>query len=262
MRRNIATMAVALATTALAGCTGQGPSGATSDRAADTSLVVHNSPPENVTAGSPEANEEFWFPGVGSEMDYRMTVNGDISNITLRVVEEGVFEGHPVYFLSIDREEPGFDTTAGNPCGRATIDVWSAVQNTWLACLKDDQVLASALPGTHWGHHPLFVGKRWTATYEWRDRTGGGPRGQSTITREVKAYEAVTVPAGTFDAFRIEIVNYRWNGINVAVPDWGETWWHSLESDTSIKILFWRTAQNPYGSAKITMELVEDRPTE
>jgi len=53
---------------------------------------------------------------------------------------------------------------------------------------------------------PLSVGKRWTD-----ERTIGGERrsGNENSSWEVKAYEKITVPAGTFDCFRVEGVIWR-----------------------------------------------------
>jgi len=49
---------------------------------------------------------------------------------------------------------------------------------------------------------PLAVGKTWSGEYEWKNRQG--IYGTSDIKVKVLARETVTVPAGTFDAFKIE----------------------------------------------------------
>lgn len=48
---------------------------------------------------------------------------------------------------------------------------------------------------------PLAVGNQWTVEYPWKS---GQLVGSDHLTRRVVAYEKVSVPAGAFDAFRIE----------------------------------------------------------
>jgi hypothetical protein len=55
---------------------------------------------------------------------------------------------------------------------------------------------------------PLFVGKQWEVSYE---VAGADPRYRMRkITARVVAYEKVTVPAGTFDAFTILARDVAW----------------------------------------------------
>ena len=50
------------------------------------------------------------------------------------------------------------------------------------------------------------MGKRWNYT---RRLEGGSSDGIESATWQVKAYEKVTVPAGTFDCFRVEGVIWQ-----------------------------------------------------
>lgn len=71
---------------------------------------------------------------------------------------------------------------------------------------------------------PLFVGKRWSHSYD----SNGVPR---RISSKVTAYEQVTVRAGTFMAFRIEIEDQR--------PDreypYLKTFWYSPQVKAVVK---------------------------
>ena len=56
---------------------------------------------------------------------------------------------------------------------------------------------------------PLEVGKKWSFKYTFANKTNSG-KGRVQLDAEVVAYEKITVPAGTFDAFRIENRGF-WN---------------------------------------------------
>jgi hypothetical protein len=57
-----------------------------------------------------------------------------------------------------------------------------------------------------WFSFPLFVGKKWSYSRRLENTSSDGIE---SATWEVKAYETVTVPAGTFDCFRIEGVIWQ-----------------------------------------------------
>ena len=70
-----------------------------------------------------------------------------------------------------------------------------------MACLKDGQTLVNAIPylgDTEW---PLKVGNRWRTPYLWMQQDGQEYELWEEYT--VFAYEEVTVPAGTFMAYKI-----------------------------------------------------------
>ncbi len=56
---------------------------------------------------------------------------------------------------------------------------------------------------------PLEVGKKWSFKYNFANKTNPG-KGRIQLDAEVASYEKVTVPAGSFDAFRIETKGF-WN---------------------------------------------------
>ncbi len=70
---------------------------------------------------------------------------------------------------------------------------------------------------------PLRVGAAWAGRYEWQRLGGSGSEAYKTTVRaKVARFESVTVPAGTFQAFRIELESnardYRNNRIIWYVP--------------------------------------------
>lgn len=75
---------------------------------------------------------------------------------------------------------------------------------------------------------PLFVDKKWRHYFT---NTVGNNVAQRTVWAEVKAYEQVTVPAGTFWTYRIEVVNQR---AGVPLPAY-ETFWYAPEAKSYVK---------------------------
>ena len=66
------------------------------------------------------------------------------------------------------------------------------------------------------------VGKRWTTRFESTNRQGAV--GMSVLDLHIAARERITVPAGTFDAFRIEGHGFT-NGLPVGVVEMRPKWW-------------------------------------
>lgn len=71
--------------------------------------------------------------------------------------------------------------------------------------LKGD-VLVEFKPQHQGLSFPLFVGKKWSSRYA-GFRADKNRKWDSLLECEAKAYEPVNVPAGTFDAFRVECVD-------------------------------------------------------
>ncbi len=68
---------------------------------------------------------------------------------------------------------------------------------------------------------PLFVGKSWVNRYRMRDHERGRTWDSIVWDGEVKAYEEVTTPAGTFKAFKIVHGNPYAEVIRWYSPDLG-----------------------------------------
>ena len=74
--------------------------------------------------------------------------------------------------------------------------------------------------------YPLeyVVGKRWTTRFESTNRQGA--IGTSVLDLHIAARERITVPAGTFDAFRIEGHGYT-AGLKAREVELQPRWWMS-----------------------------------
>jgi len=134
--------------------------------------------------------------GVGTNWTFvDSSVNGQPG--TLTVVQIGQFNGREAYLLEVS---PSFDNP-GNPCDGADGQWIDAATHNWMACIKNGQTLANAYPylgDTEW---PLKVGNRWRTPYLWIGQDGQEYELWEEYT--VFAHEEVTVPAGTFMAYKI-----------------------------------------------------------
>ena len=115
----------------------------------------------------------------------------------------------------------------------------------WLGIVRGDKPLITWEPGLNWDW-PLEVGKTWTKNYSITIHAAKRTVPFQT-TQKVEAYEDVTVPAGTFTAFKIstsstlgeETVN-----------------WFSPEVGIFVKSINTRTAKNAAGPGRRETELV------
>ncbi|MGD2247611.1 MAG: hypothetical protein PVF58_04335 [Candidatus Methanofastidiosia archaeon] len=91
-------------------------------------------------------------------------------------------------------------------------------------------------PGNYIVQFPLYLGKTWEATYtfvEWTyDKTLGEwvqtSEIEVEIEAEVTAFESVTVSAGTFEAYKIEVMYYTFKIVKSFI-------WYAPEVKNSIK---------------------------
>jgi hypothetical protein len=72
---------------------------------------------------------------------------------------------------------------------------------------------------------PLEVGKKWSFSDQFVDKSLGDVEGRSDGTVEVVGYEKVSVPAGEFDAFKMQTDAKRASGGARAEESW--TYWYS-----------------------------------
>jgi len=110
---------------------------------------------------------------------------------------------------------------------------------------------------------PLWVGKSWDTTYTFTDFVYGQhwpvARSHATVT----AFEDVTVPAGTFKAFRIEQETgigsessggFRTMGV-LGIGAY-ETWWYAPGPKIIVKNVIRRRGSNYRGSGVVTSHLL------
>jgi len=107
-----------------------------------------------------------------------------------------------------------------------------------------------------WLSFPLEVGKQWTADNNWQMCEFSGPE---KVQVKVVDYEKVTVPAGQFDAFRLEITT-SWT--NETVRDSGAnsgTYWYAPAARAIVKFNYKSSGCNSVCCASDACELVQSR---
>ena len=160
---------------------------------------------------------------VGSSWTYDHTVNGETVRGTSTIVEKREIDGREVdvHAVSQPNREPG------STCEGANGYLYDAVSHNWMACLKDGEILGSLSP--HNGHYewPLEVGKTWRFQRTWTDNVNPQWSGPGWEEFTVVAWEEVTVPAGTFMAYKVIRTKTSWqtrseeNSIIWYAPEFG-----------------------------------------
>ena len=102
---------------------------------------------------------------------------------------------------------------------------------------------------------PLSVGQRWQYTSNWVSKIRNAT-GSANYTVAVVAYERIRVPAGDFDAFRIESkADMQGTAINVQLDaDLDAIYWYAPAARAIVKSI----STNPY-TGTATVELVSYR---
>ena len=98
------------------------------------------------------------------------------------------FDGKPAYGIS----------------GPEGVTVLDPITFNTLGTLKDGKVVTSYAPATGPFSWPLWGGKAWTAAYQYTGLSYGRTWLAAWADTKVAAFEPITVPAGTFQAVRIE----------------------------------------------------------
>ena len=130
------------------------------------------------------------FPPVGTKYTYIIASERGRIKRSFAVIEEGVFKGEEVRREAI--------------IGRNGMKIYDKKSNNWMATIIDGEVVRGAKPHDGLFSFPLHVGKKYTSRFILSRK--GRKRGRD-ITRniEVTGFEKVKVPAGTFDAFKIDV---------------------------------------------------------
>lgn len=184
---------------------------------------------------APKATPDFAATGSSWTINYRATGSfGSVSDQrTNEVLPSRTWQGRTVRALQ------GKDfTTLSDPASGG-----------WIAQVKGTQPLISWDPPLGW-EWPLTVGKTWT-----RKQSATLHATKQTINFEstwvVESYEDVTVPAGTFKAFKVK---YSDNIGNEAI-----NWW-SPQVQGNAKTWAARTSNHRAGAGTIETQLVAYRP--
>jgi hypothetical protein len=120
-------------------------------------------------------------------------------------------------------------------------------QGGWIGIVKGDKPLITWDPPLLWDW-PLTVGKSWKRDYRMTIHAAKRTIPYQ-VTQKVEAYESVTVPAGTFKAFKIS-TSSTLGDENV--------FWFSPEVGVYVKQSYRRTAKHAQGPGTREIELVAE----
>jgi len=180
---------------------------------------------------------EMGFPPPGTE--WRMKIvdhEGAVETRAFAVLEESVYQGKQVY-RTTDGDDIGiFDKATGN--------LIAALQG------KDLKELFVYSPHEETFSWPLWVGKQWRASPTAYDRVKGRSWSPIEDFWKVEAYEDVTVPAGTYKAFRLRSTPGKNSRAN-------HTIWYAPEIKLIVKEVAERTWGHYRGPGKFVSELIE-----
>jgi len=164
---------------------------------------------------------------IGSSFVFQDTnlSNGRICKVIMTVKEKKQFEGKPAYWIQVKREKDQY------------FDIYDMNLN-WIGSSEDGKELESAEPCIRVFDWPLKVGKKWDSSYTLRVYSQGIHVSTSKVAINIRTYEEVTVPAGTFKTLRIQAGE--------------ETFWYAPSIGWAVK-----EEIEPYGKAEWLFELVE-----
>ncbi len=163
----------------------------------------------------------------GSRFVYQDTglATRKICRMTMVVREIKEFEKKPAYWIDVVRE------------GKNYFDIYDMNLN-WIGSFANGKELEFAEPCIRLFKWPLTVGKKWNSHYTLRDYSQGSHTSTSDVAMNIRTYEKVTVPGGTFEALRIQAG--------------GETVWYAPSIGWIVKERI-----GPYGKDGWRLELVE-----
>jgi hypothetical protein len=130
---------------------------------------------------------------MGSRFTYQDTdlSNGKIYKVAIIVKEMKEFRRKLSYWIEVSREEKSY------------FDIYDMSLN-WIGSFADGKELESAEPCIQVFNWPLKIGKKWNSNYTVKEYSGGAHLSHSKTGVNIRTYEEVKVPAGTFKALRIQ----------------------------------------------------------
>ena len=187
--------------------------------------------------------------GVGSTWIFDHTLNGETVRYSQSIAERREDTGREVYVVadSMPHRDPGY------PCDGANGSLFDVENDSFIACTKDGKILASTTPYHGRYNWPLQVGKSWRTKYFWTDKTIHPDwSGSSWEEWTIVAWEEVTVPAGTFMAYKIVRTKTEWETTSkdVAIN------WYAPELLALVKGVWHRGPKDGYGPAEHMWEIV------
>ena len=181
---------------------------------------------------------EVGFPPVGTKWVGRIVPqSGPTVTLTYTVIEDGTYESIPVH-----RVVAGIDT-----------NLYDVATSNMMATLRFGKEATSITPHDGTFSWPLFVGKTWTATYTFNNRVQGMTIGPMHVEYRVTAYEDVSVPAGSWKAFKIE---------SETASNAFSTIWYAPDAKLIVKRINETTIGHPMGRTKWVYEIISYTPPE
>lgn len=174
------------------------------------------------------------FPAFGTSWKYRDTLGDGSQSIATSTARPVSHRGRDYYGVS-----DGASLTLRDPSD------FNVVMR-----LQDDKEVMRMAPSAGTYSWPLWVGKAWTITYSYDDFERGRSWNRVDRTWRVTAYEDVTVPAGTFKAFKMESLPGANDGVTSVI-------WYSPEAKLPVKSIDERLSSNYLGARKTTSELMD-----
>lgn len=186
-------------------------------------------PPGAVTASA-------GFPAPGTSYVMRITTEGGKTrDHTITVLPDSSYEGRAVHRV--------WD-------GDVVVVLDQATRNT-VVRLRGGRQLFRFRPHEGTYAWPLWVGKKWTATYAAENEARSWDRVEEHWVVEV--LEEITVPAGTYQAFRLRSTpGLRAGGRTVL--------WYAPAIQLAVRRISERDATHLEGPGKDTFELIEFKP--
>ena len=135
------------------------------------------------------------------------------------------------------------DTTGGKG---ENFNVYDMSLN-WMAFIKKGEEQQSASPCLKEFSWPLKVGKGWSTSYDYFDRSRGSTFRGASEPVTIESYEEVKVPAGKFQTFKIVREARTFKVTN----------WYAPSIGMSVKRQIERTADDRLGYARFLAELIE-----
>ena len=148
-----------------------------------------------------------------------------ICKMTMVVKEKREFEKKLAYWIDVTRD------------GKNYFDVYDMDLN-WIGSSEGGKEVESAEPCIRVFKWPLRVGKKWDSSYTLWNYSQGIHNSTSKVAVNIRTYEEVTVPRGTFKALRIQAG--------------GETVWYSPSIGWVVK-----EQNGSYGKGGWILELVQ-----
>ena len=196
-------------------------------------LAVLPSVPAHAQTDAPKAERPVW-PPPGSTITMSIKVSGSLGSGTREVTAQ--------YLGEVDwggKRVMGIQQ--GNPGNYSYIDA----QRRVLTTVRDGKPNLTFVPYEAEYDWPLFVGKSWDSEHQviFHDRNH---MLEEKLVYTVEAFEEITVPAGTFKTFRIQLVT----------PEKREVRWYEPKLGMEMKRDWERLAAHPSGAGAQQMEAI------